>query len=272
MRNRTDIPKPKVRQRISDAWTSLTLLSSLGVLAAGLMFANGDGRGTGDGATGSGEGTPPPAGGTGTPPPPAAETVSKAEAERQATAAANAAKKAAEQQVADTLGVTVTEAKKIIDAQKSAEDAAKSETQKALEAATAAQTAAEQAKSEAAADRLAAKVERKLGAAGVDDKALARAIRLVTLDADADDAAIDAEIEALKTDVPGLFAKVEEPELDADGKPIVKTPAAPGKPPVKPPAGGGSTATGIEKGRERARAEMAAKSKPEGKPFAKLTA
>lgn len=268
MRDRSHNTKTRIRDKASAAWTSLTLLSTLGVLA-GLMFANSDGGGTGDGAAGSGEGgtaTPPAA-----PPAPAADTVSKAEAERQATAAANAAKKAAEQQVADTLGVSVAEAKKLIDAQKATEDAAKSDTQKALEAATAAQAAAELAKSEAAADRLAAKVERKLGAAGVDDKALARAIRLVALDPDADDAAIDAEIEALKTDVPGLFAKVEAPELDANGQPVVKAPPAPGKPAVKPPAGGTSTVTGIAAGREKARAARP-EPKAEGKPFAKLTA
>lgn len=74
---------------------------------------------------------------------------------------------------------------------------------------------ADRAKTEAAQERLAAKIERKLSRAGVDDKALERAARLITLDPDASAEDIDAEIEALREDMPGLFAATDD-EDDGD--------------------------------------------------------
>lgn len=69
---------------------------------------------------------------------------------------------------------------------------------------------AQRIKFEAAQERLTAKVERKLSAAGVDERALAKATRLVDLEADASDDDIAAEVETLRNDMPGLFAKSEE--------------------------------------------------------------
>ncbi len=238
MRNTPHTPKPKVRDRISNAWTSLTLLSSLGVLAASLMFANGDGGGAG---AGSGEGGAPPApGGTGTPPAPA-PTITTAEATRAAELAAANAKTAAEQAIADQLGVTIEEAKKIVADKKAADDATKSEAQKALEAAQTAQAAAEKAKADADRERLAAKVERKLAAAGIPEAAMTRASRLVAVPADADDAAIDVEITALKTEMPALFT--------TPGGAPPAPPAGTGTPPPAPPAGGQAITTALERGK-----------------------
>ena len=236
MRNTPDTPKPKVRQRISDAWTSLTLLSSLGVLAASLMFANEGGSGTG---TGSGEGGAPPApAGTGTPPAP---TITTAEATKAAELAAANAKTAAEQAIAEQLGVTIEEAKKIVADKKAADDATKSEAQKALEAAQTAQAAADVARNEAEAERLAAKIERKLAAAGIPEASMARAGRLIAVSAGADDAAIDAEIAALKTEMPALFT--------TPGGAPPAPPAGTGTPPPAPPAGGQAITTALERGK-----------------------
>jgi hypothetical protein len=157
------------------------------------------------------------------------------------------AKRTAEKQFAETLGVTVDEAKAIIAAKNTADDAAKSEAQRALDAATATQAEAVQAKADAVRERFEAKVERALVNAGVGSgiedpakaaAAVTRATRMVTLDTDSDDAAIAAEIEALKADVPGLFT----------------TPtAAGGTPPsgvtgARPPQGGQGNVTALEAG------------------------
>lgn len=136
--------------------------------------------------------------------------VSEAEKNRIAKAARADAEKA----LAEQLGCTPQEAKQALDAMRAADDAKKSDTQRALDAAKSAQTAAERAQAEAAAERLAAKVERKLHAAGVgagldpekQAAAIARAARMVTVPVDADDQTITAEVESLKADVPGLFA------------------------------------------------------------------
>ena len=92
-------------------------------------------------------------------------------------------------------------------------------------------------KAEAAAERLAAKVERKLLAAGVPETALTRATRMVSLDADASDDDIAAEVDAIKEAVPGLFT----PSSTAPGTP--PAPGAPAPAPAKPPTGGAATGT-----------------------------
>lgn len=153
--------------------------------------------------------------------------------------------KAAVAEVADQLGCTVEEAKSLIASVRAAEDAQKSEAQRALEAANQAKAEAEQARSEAAVERVAAKVERRLLAAGVPDTALARAARMVTVAPDADDDAIAAEIDTLKSEVPALFA------------PAGHTPPPPGVDPSKQPRHK-APKSGIEAGRERARQEREA--------------
>ncbi len=174
------------------------------------------------------------------------KTFTQAELDRIAGRARTEARKAAQTELAEQLGCTVDEAKAILDERRAAEDGKKSEADKALDAARAAQAAADQARAEAAAERLAAKVERKLTAAGVPEASLARAVRTLALDPDADDDAIAAEIEALQADVPALFTAAN----DGDDKP--KPPPAPGGTGAKPPVNQ-ATKTALDAGAEMAR-------------------
>lgn len=169
------------------------------------------------------------------------KTFTQEEVDRMVGRARGEAKRSAASELAEQLGCTVEEAKAKIAAASAADDALKSEAQKALDAATAAQAEAEKARTAAAAERVAAKVERKLVKAGVDDKALARAAGLVNVAPDADDDAIDAEIEALKADIPALFTP-------ADGTPPPPPGVTPPRPPGRP---GGDTKTAAERARER---------------------
>lgn len=110
--------------------------------------------------------------------------------------------------------------------------AAMDEVTRAKAEVTQARAEAAAVKAEAAAERQAAKVERRLLAAGVPDTALSRAVRTISLEADASDDDIVAEIEALKTEIPGLFT----PTATGTAKPPPAT-----TPP--PPKGGPATGT-----------------------------
>ena len=101
----------------------------------------------------------------------------------------------------------------------------------------------DRAKAEAASERLAAKVERKLVAAGVTDAALARAARMVNLAPDASDDDIAAEVDALKADIPGLFTPAA-----AGGTPPAPSGVTGSNP---PPPGGQGTKTAVQRGRDR---------------------
>lgn len=209
----------------------------IGVLVRGGDEGEDDNTGEGEGEGGTGNGDQP-------------KTFTQAELDRTAGRARTEARKAAENALAEQLGVSVDEAKTIIANAKAIEDGKKSDADKALDAARTAQAAADAARAEAAAERLAAKVERKLTAAGVPESALTRAVRTLALDPDADDDAITAEIEALQADVPALFATSDD---TGDGKTKTPPPPAPGGTGARPPAGGQAAKTALEKGAERAR-------------------
>lgn len=165
--------------------------------------------------------------------------------------------------VAEELGVTLDEAKAIIAKAKEDETAALGATEAAKRAAEADQAEANRIKADAAQDRLNARIERKLVvAAGLDpdddaDKSkLARLLGMVASDlkSDADSAAIDEALEAVRTDFPALFE-------DGAG-------AGPGTPPPSDRGGasrrskerqtaGGSD--GIKRGMERAKAGSGSK-------------
>lgn len=113
-----------------------------------------------------------------------------------------------------------------------AEQAQQTETQRAQAAAEEARAAAETARAEAAAERLAARIERRLLAAGADPALLNRTTRLLDIDSDAEDAEIDADIEALKGDVPALFQPTGGDQADPP-------PPAGTINPAKPPQGKG---------------------------------
>ena len=142
---------------------------------------------------------------------------------RIATAEAAKGKRAGAAEVAAELGMTVAEAKALIATATAAQEAAKTEAQKATDAATAAKTAADAATATAAQTTLASKVTMALVIAGVtpqvDGKAnpaLAMAARLVDVPADADDAAITAAIDLVKAAAPAFFAP---PVPKPDGEP-----------------------------------------------------
>ena len=142
---------------------------------------------------------------------------------RIATAEAAKGKRAGAAEVAAELGMTVAEAKVLIEGAKAAQEAAKTEAQKATDAATASKTASDALGVTAAATILASKVTTALVIAGiapqVDGKvnpALAMAVRLVDVPADADDAAITAAIAAVKAAAPAFFAP---PVPKPDGEP-----------------------------------------------------
>lgn len=161
-------------------------------------------------------------------PPP--RTFSQVDLDRAAGRARDEGRRSVANDVAADLGCTVDEAKTILDQVREAGEAQKTEAQRAREAADTARADADAEKAAAAADRLAVKVERRLLAAGVPDTALTRATRMVTVPADADDTAIAAEIDALKTEIPALFTT-----------PGTTSPPPPGVTPPRQPTGTGGT-------------------------------
>jgi hypothetical protein len=135
---------------------------------------------------------------------------------RIATAESAKGKRAGAAEVAAELGMTVAEAKALIATATAANDAAKTEAQKATDAAAASKTASDALGVTAAATILASKVDRALlvagvaplGADGKENPQLAMAARLVDVPADADDAAITAAIAVVKVAAPTFFAPV----------------------------------------------------------------
>lgn len=167
------------------------------------------------------------------------------------------AKKQAEKALADSLGVSVDEAKQIIADQKAAQEAAKGESQKAIDAAKAREEAATARERAAIARERSAEVKLALMDAGINPTRLARATTLLVTDVaeDADADAIKAAAEALKSEMPELFG------AGSPGGAPSGDPSGPPKP------GGKSQPTGIEAGRERARAELAKKAEQYRSPF-----
>jgi colicin import membrane protein len=176
------------------------------------------------------------------PPPP--QTFTQADVDRMVGQARKEARTSAANELAEQLGCSVEDAKAKIAAAIAADDAQKTEAQRALEAAQAEKAEAAAEKAAAAQERFDLRVERKLIAAGVgqaiaDDAdgtkaaaAIARARRLLDVSADATDADIAAEIEAVKADVPSLFSAPTE--APAPGRPA---PTPPPKPNGTQPAG-----------------------------------
>jgi hypothetical protein len=193
---------------------------------------SGSGSGTGEGGTGTGAGT-------GTAP---TDTVSKAEAQRQA----DQARKDAEKALREQYGIGPDEVKKILDDRKAAEDARKDEVTKAQEAAAERERKAEEREREAAKRERAANVRAALLAANVKSDRLAKAELLVKVDDDADEEAIKAAVDAVKTETPEWF-----PTAGA---------AVPTNLPGGPRPVATNTASGIAAGRERARKEREARS------------
>ena len=168
--------------------------------------------------------------------------------------AAREAKKAAETELAAALGCSIDEAKTIIADRKAAQDAEKSDAQRAREAADAEKSDAAAEKAAAAAERRALRVERALLVVKVKDDRSANAARLVLADLadEADEAAVTAAVEKFAKDTPEWFGDNAPPPPGSD-------PAGRG-----PAGGGGGQKTGIEAGRERARLAREAREKAGG--------
>lgn len=151
---------------------------------------------TQDGGQGDGNANGNPAG-DGAKPPPAAP-VSQDDWNRKVSAERAQARREAERKIAEELGMSTEDAKKLIESQRAAEDAKKSEAQRLKDEADRAKADAERIKAEAAADRRAAKIERALGKAGVASDDLDVVSRMVVVDDDADDDAINSAVDELK--------------------------------------------------------------------------
>lgn len=134
-------------------------------------------------------------------PPPAPDTsFDQAAVDAAAKKAAADAEKAATARLLETLGVDSEDAaKKLIAAQKAAEEASKDELQKAQEALAAAEAAAAAATAQAAQTAYQATAQARLIAKGVPATAAPLMVRLLDCEVDADaetiDAAIDERIE-----------------------------------------------------------------------------
>ncbi|MGI8425444.1 MAG: hypothetical protein ACR2M4_02380 [Actinomycetota bacterium] len=112
----------------------------------------------------------------------------------------------ARKEIEEQLGLSFEDADKLIKEARAAQDAEKSEAQKAKEEADREKALAVKEKADAAAERHSIKVERALMIAGVNPVKVAHIARLVDAEPGADDDAIKAAIEAVKTSIPELFA------------------------------------------------------------------
>lgn len=180
---------------------------------------------------GGGEGGEEGGGGGGTPPAPKPEggekTFTQADVDKAASARAAEAKRKATSDLAEQLGVSVDEAKKIIAASKASEEAQKTEAQRAKEEADAAKQQADAEKAEAAAERMAARIERALLKNHVRDDCLDDSLALLKVDADASPEEITAAVTAFAERRPEFFGAEGEPKRtpppgDPKGKPAPK--------------------------------------------------
>lgn len=129
----------------------------------------------------------------------------QSDVDRAASARAAEAKRKAESDLAQQLGVSVDDAKKIIAAHQAQDDKDKTDAQRAREAADAEKAAAEQAKRDATAERTAAQVERALIKSKVKDDALTDAAVLANVAPGATDDEIGEAVKGLVQRRPEFF-------------------------------------------------------------------
>lgn len=162
-------------------------------------------------------------------------------------------RRAAEEALAQKLGVPLEEAEQILKAHREKREAEKSEAQREKDAAAREKAAAEQEKLAAKKEAHDARVDRALVAAGLDlddetDEGKAkvdRIRRMVTAEVGAEYDAVKADVAALKTQFPDLFGKAPDPSAPKPPKPPASDPksATP-----KPPEG----ETAFDRGLKRA--------------------
>jgi hypothetical protein len=130
-------------------------------------------------------------------------------------------------------------AQAFVKAARDREDAEKTELQKAQDALARAELAATQARTEAAAAQRARLIERALVAKGANPAHVERLTRLVDVPADADEAAVNAEVDKLAAEFSAVFSAAGAP------------PAPSGHTGGKPPASSSGGKTAYERGQER---------------------
>ncbi len=192
---------------------------------------------------GGGGAPPPPPPPSGDPPPPdpadppgGGRTFTQDEVNRIATAEGAKGKRAGAAEIATELGMPIADVKALIANKTAAEEAAKSEAQKALDAANAAKSTADAQAAAAAKTILEGKVTRALLVAGIapvlpDGKpnpALDAAARLVDVADDADDAAVTAAVEGVKA---GPAASFFGPVAPGPGNSVPPIPPGQTRPP-----------------------------------------
>lgn len=170
-----------------------------------------------------------PAGGAPAAPAAGEKTLTQREVSAIAAREKSEGKKAAETAIAEQLGVSITEAAAIIKKAKDADEAVKSDAQKDRDAAAKEKQEAEAEKLSAKNEVHQARLERAFAKEGIDlddDKkkeANSRLLRLVTVEAGADYAAVLAEVQQIKNDFPGLFTETSggggAPSGDPKGTP-----------------------------------------------------
>lgn len=146
------------------------------------------------------------------PPPPPADDTAKRIAAAEARAAA-AAKAEADKAAAETLGMSVEDAKKLLDAKAEADKAAMTEAERMQTEAAEAMAAAQKAQAVAASQLHAAQVTTALAAAGITE-APEDLVPLVKVDEGATAEQITAAVAALAEARPGLFADSGGPAAD----------------------------------------------------------
>lgn len=162
-----------------------------------------------------------------------AKTFTQADLDRAAGARAAEAKRKAEKDIADALGVSVEEAKQIIADRRTADDQDKSDAQKAKDAADRAKAEADTAKADAQRERMSARIERALMREKVRDDRLDSSIKLLEVAPDATDEEVTAAVVAFKESTPEFFGEADPdnggkggggnlPPGDPKGKPVPK--------------------------------------------------
>lgn len=184
---------------------------------------------------------PAPAGVAPTPPAPAPpepdKTFTQDDLTRIATREKEAGKRAAETELAESLGVSLDEAKKIVADAKAAGEAAKTEAQKDRDAAAKEKQDAEAEKAAAKSEVHSARLERAFAKEGIDldgtkdeEKAkAARLLRMVTVEPGASYEDVLADVQQIKKDFPALFGAPSTTTRTAPGGDPKGTP-----PPAKP--------------------------------------
>ena len=200
----------------------------------------------------TGDPASPPAGGAPADAPPAEKTLTQSEVNAIAAREKSQGKAAAEQAIAEQLGVSITEAAEIIKKAREADEKTKSEAQKDRDAAA-------KEKQDAEADRSAAKVEvhqarlerafAKVGVDLSDDKEQAknaRLLRLVSVEVGSSYEDVLAEVTQIQKDFPALFG----------GTPVTPGAKAPGGDPKGQPPKPTGGEDKFEAGRKRAQAKI----------------